>query len=165
MTIPSKRKPLDCAHPCIFTSALLSAFFNKLRRKMADFFGHRACPLVLFSFFACGIPRKKTGHLALADLAWKAESVSCYLVYDLTQKMQAGKRCACSHGGGAITDLSCAAYASAEATEGDGTLVVDDVLEVPLRLRQLHVLQGARCLSCVLEVSAQVAALGLQPNA
>ena len=36
------------------TSALLSAFFSKFSRNTADFFGHRAWPLVEFSFLACG---------------------------------------------------------------------------------------------------------------
>ena len=35
------------------TSALLSAFFSRFSRNVADFFGHRAWPLVEFSFFAC----------------------------------------------------------------------------------------------------------------
>ena len=35
------------------TSALLSAFLSRFSRNVADFFGHRACPFVLPSFFAC----------------------------------------------------------------------------------------------------------------
>lgn len=39
----------------LVTSALLSAFFNRLRMIFTALTGHRPCPLVLPSFFACGV--------------------------------------------------------------------------------------------------------------
>ena len=60
------------------------------------------------------------------------------------------------------THLSGAPDAAAEAAEGDGALVVDDVLQVPLGLVQLHALQRVGRLPRVLEVHPQVAALGLR---
>ena len=43
------------------TSALLSAFFSRFSRNTADFFGHRAWPLVEFSFLA--YKRRVTTHV------------------------------------------------------------------------------------------------------
>jgi hypothetical protein len=63
-----------------------------------------------------------------------------------------------------LKHLGSTAHATTETAERNCTLVVNDVLQVLLRLRQLHVLQSACCLSRVLEVSTQVATLGLQPN-
>lgn len=69
----------------------------------------------------------------------------------------------CSSDAGALSvHLRSAADPAAEAPERDGPLVINHILQVPLSLRQLHVLQRACRLSRVLEVRPQVAALGLQ---
>ena len=50
------------------TSALLSAFFSRLRRNTADFLGQRACPLVEFSFLAWSEDTPSTQHKCCTGL-------------------------------------------------------------------------------------------------
>jgi len=58
-----------------------------------------------------------------------------------------------SVGSTCILGLGCAADTTAEATEGNSLLVLDDVLQVSLSLLQHHTLDCVACLAGVLEVN------------